>query len=118
MKYPSASASLSTKAKLQARLYHARQRRLALLLGPPAFSIADQSVNEGASASITVASASDAWTTTVSFSPALPELSFDGADIVGTAPAVDTDTDYVVSVRRSNGHAVSYGTFILTIANV
>lgn len=89
-----------------------------MILGPESFSLADQNVNEGAAVSITVADDADTWTTAVSFSPALPELSLVGNDIVGTAPAVASDTDYVVSVRRANGYAVSYGTFTLTIANV
>jgi hypothetical protein len=105
------------RAKLQAALSTARRRRLGRILAPEAFVQANVEQAESSAFSIAIEDGSGDWTTTVSISPALAELTFDGTDLAGTLPAVSAPQVHNVSVRRRNGHGVSYSVFQLTILN-
>ena len=81
---------------------------------PASFTGSDYTFAENASVNIQLVPMDfSAYTTTVTGLPT--ELSFDGFSITGTTSYVPADTDYTVTVTRTNSYGSSVGTFTLTI---
>jgi len=116
--YASFRSPARVRAKLQAALFHARQKRVARLALPALLVQEDLTQNENTAFSLELEDGTGDWTTSVAIDPAMPQLTFDGRDLAGTLPLVDRSTAYLVTVSRTNRYGTRATTFRLTVLNV
>ena len=92
------------------------------LYAPPAFTVADLTVNEGATVNYQVSPQDAPYTTTVTGAPV--GLTYNLGVLYGTAPAVTGDNvanpsdDYAITVTRTNDFGSTSATFTLTVNNL
>ena len=84
-------------------------------LAPSTLTLPNYTLVEASASNIAVQPVDQVPVATVTGLPA--GLTFQGGSIVGTAPYVSADTDYTITVSRSNNYGTTTQTFTLTVTD-
>lgn len=84
-------------------------------LAPAALTLPDYTLVEASASNIAIQPVDQVPVATVTGLPA--GLTFQGGSILGTAPYVAADTDYTITVSRSNNYGTTTQTFTLTVTD-